>query len=115
MKRSAIRGRTALEIPGCRSAHPGYGYSIRPDHLEHGFRCDLEIVATAAGAGDRARQRGLVDPVVDETLVDMDGDHFAERNPSLRLLAVGALQLDDLGHLALERHRTFGDARDIDD
>ena len=29
---------------------------IRPDHLEHVFRLDLEIVAAAAGADDRLGQ-----------------------------------------------------------
>ena len=45
--------------------------SIRADHLEHVFVLDLEIIALAAGAHDRVGQRGLVDAVLDEGLVDM--------------------------------------------
>src|SRR6202790_5879276 len=70
--------------------------SIRSDHLEHRIGPYLEIIALAAGAHDRARQRGLVDAVLDEGLVDVDGDDFAEGEPGLRLGAVGALQLDAL-------------------
>src|ERR1041385_985847 len=80
--------------------------SIRPRHLEHGVGIDDEIIASSPGADDRACQRGLVDAVLDEALVDVNRDHLAERQPGLRLPAVGALQLDDLGHLALERYRT---------
>src|SRR5580704_14206292 len=87
---------------------------VRPDHLEHIFRPDLEIIAPAAGAHDGTRQCGLVDAVLDEGLVDMDGDHLAQREPGLRLLAVGALQLDDLRQFAFKRHRAFRHPRDLD-
>src|SRR5437763_774615 len=85
--------------------------SIRPDHLEHVFVLDLEIIALAAGADDRAGEPGPVDAVTDHRLVDMNGDHFAERQPGLRLFAVGALQMDDLRQPALERHRALRNAR----
>ena len=58
---------------------------------------------------------GLVDTVLNHRPVDMDGDDFAERQPGLRLVAVGALQLDDLRQPAFERHRAFGDAGHIDE
>src|SRR5258708_15711278 len=79
--------------------------SIRPHHLEHGIRPDLEIIALAAGAHDGVRQRGLVDTILDEGLVDVHGNDLAEGEPGLRLLAVGALQLNDLRQPAFERHR----------
>src|SRR5580698_10741076 len=82
--------------------------SVRPDHLEHVYVLDLEIIAPAAGAHDRVGQGRDVDAVLDHGLVDIDRDHLAERQPALHLLAVGTLQLDDLGHLALERYRAFG-------
>src|SRR5712672_1875295 len=69
--------------------------SVRPPHLEHGLRPDFKIVAPAAGADDRTRQRGLVDAVLDHGLVDVDGDDLAEGEPGLHLRAIGALQLDD--------------------
>ncbi len=56
------------------------------------FRLDLEIVAATAGADDRVGGGGPVDAVLDEGLVDMDGDDLAERQPGLGLLAVGALE-----------------------
>src|SRR6185295_16835704 len=37
---------------------------VRPRHLEHGFRPDLEIVAPAPRAHDGTRQPGLVDAVL---------------------------------------------------
>src|SRR5215470_12090922 len=58
--------------------------SIRPFHLEHVFRLDLEIVTAAAGADDRLGPGGLVDAVLDHGLVDMDGDDFTEGDPGLR-------------------------------
>ena len=60
--------------------------SIRADHLEHVFRLDLEIVAAATGPDDRAGQPGLVDAILDEGLVDVHGDNFAQRQPGLRLV-----------------------------
>src|ERR1700731_1542513 len=87
---------------------------IRPRHLEQGFGADFEIVALAAGADDRVRQRGLVDTVLDEGLVDVDGDDLAERKPGLRLAAVGALQLNDLRQLAFEGDRAFRDPGHVD-
>ena len=53
--------------------------SIRPHHLEHGIRPDFEIIAAAPGAHDRARQRGLVDAVLDQGLVDVNGDDLAKQ------------------------------------
>src|SRR5262249_53449154 len=88
---------------------------IRPDHLEHGFGANFEIIALAAGADDRAGQPGLVDALPDHGLVDMDGNDLTQRQPGLRLFAVGTLELDDLCHLAFERHRAFGDARHVHD
>src|SRR6187399_2900394 len=82
-------------------------FSIRPDHLEHVFRLDLEIVAAAAGTDDRAGQPGLVDAILDEGLVDVHGDDLAQRQPGLRFVASGTLQLDDLRYLAFERDRAF--------
>src|SRR5271154_1466893 len=89
--------------------------SIRPHHFEHVFRPDLEIVALAPGTHDRVRQPGLVDAIPDHGLVDMDGHDLAQREPGLRLLAVGALQLNDLRQLAFERDRAFGDPGHIDE
>src|SRR6266702_6470588 len=89
--------------------------SIRPYHLEHVFRLDLEIVAPAAGADDRAGQSSLVDAILDHGLVDMHGDDFAERQPGRRLLAIGALQLDDLRQLAFEGNRAFRHKRYVDE
>src|SRR5512147_1130229 len=86
-----------------RSTRAALRNSIRPDHLEHVFRLDLEIVAAAAGADDRMSQPGLVDAVPDKGLVDVHGDDLAQRQPSLRLVAIGPLQLDDLRQLAFER------------
>src|SRR5258708_34795873 len=88
--------------------------SIRPGHLEHGVRPYLKLAARAPGAHDRARQRGLVDAVLDKSLVDMDGDDLAEGKPGLRLLAIGALQLNDLRQFAFERDRAFRHARHVD-
>src|SRR5438445_5782421 len=65
--------------------------SIRPDHLEHVFLLDLEIIAFPPRAHDRAGQSGLVDAVPDHGLVDVNGDDFAERQPGLCLFAIGAL------------------------
>src|ERR1700704_1610122 len=76
-------------------ASEGARKSIRPCHLEHGFGTNFKVVALAAGARDGARQRGLVDAVLDHGLVDVDGDDLAEGEPGLRLPAVGALQLND--------------------
>src|SRR5712691_4042232 len=81
--------------------------SIRPYHLEHGVRPDFEIVPLAAGAHNGPRQRGLVDAVLDEGLVDVDGNDLAEGEPGLRLLAIGTLQLNDLRQFAFERDRAF--------
>src|SRR5690349_3428949 len=89
--------------------------SVRPDHLEHVFRLDLEIVALAAGADDRTGEPGLVDAILDEGLVDVHGDDLAEGHPGLRFLAVGALQLEDLRHLALESDRAFRDPGHVDE
>src|SRR5882724_4231945 len=88
--------------PGLLSASGEKGKLIRPDHLEHVFGLDLKIVAAAAGADDRAGQPGLVDAVLDHGLVDVNGDDLTERQPGVRLVAVGALQLDDLRQLAFE-------------
>src|SRR3954470_9511802 len=87
--------------------------SVRPDHLEHVFRLDLEIITAAAGPDDRAGGGGLVDAVLDHSLVDVNGDDLAERQPGVGLLAVGALQSDDIGHLALEGDGTLADARHV--
>src|SRR5690349_16017252 len=62
-KRGALR---------CVRGTKGSG-SVRPDHFEHVFRLDLEIVAAPPGAHDRAGQAGLVDAVLDHRLVDVDG------------------------------------------
>src|ERR1700730_4575971 len=110
--RPRVRQTTAADGPRFRTTTPRATLSIRPRHLEHGFGPDLKIVAAAAGADDGTRQRGLVDAVLDEGLVDVDRDDLAERKPGLRLLAVGALQLDDLRQLAFERYRTLGHAGD---
>jgi hypothetical protein len=67
------------------------GRSIRPCHLEHGVGANFKIIALAAGAHDRACQRGLVHAVLDQGLVDVHGDDFAEGEPGLHLPAVGAL------------------------
>ena len=45
---------------------------------------------------------GLVDAVLDEGLVDVHGDDLAQRQPGLRLFAIGALELDDLRQLRLD-------------
>ena len=55
---------------------------VRPDHFEHGFRRHLEMVSATHRACDRSRERGVVDAIPDECFVDMDGDDFAERQPS---------------------------------
>ena len=60
-------------------------------------------------------QAGLVDAVLDEGLVDVHGDDFAQRQPGLRLVAIGTLQLDDLRHLAFEGDRAFRHAGYIDE
>src|SRR4029077_6197325 len=70
-----------------RRAGRGRRSSIRPDHLEHVFRLDLDIVAASSRTHDRAGQSGLVDAVPDHGLVDVDGDDLAECQPGLRLLA----------------------------
>src|SRR5215468_5256934 len=88
--------------------------SIGPDHFEHVFRLDLKIVAAAASADDRFGPCGLVDAILDHGLVDVDGDDLAEGHPGLRLLAISALELDDLGQLAFERDRAFGNPRHVD-
>jgi hypothetical protein len=40
----------------------------------------------------------------------MDSDHLAERQPSVSLLAIGALQLKDPAELAFLGHRAFRDS-----
>src|SRR4051794_36751877 len=85
-----------VSVIDAHSCKYGKAQLIRPYHFEHSLRSDLEIVAAAAGAGDRACQRGLIHAVLDHGLVDMDGNHLAQGQPPLRLPAVGALQLDDL-------------------
>src|SRR5258708_20480843 len=115
MERSAIRDSPLARSPriSLRSIRATLdsavqsAQSIRPGHLEHGLGPNLKIVTLAAGAHDRARHRGLVNAVLDEGLVDMDGDDLAEGKPGLRLLAVGALQLNDLCQFAFEPDRAF--------
>src|SRR3954468_13186548 len=70
--------------------------SIGPSHLKHRIGTNFEIVAPAAATHNRARQRCLVHAVLDEGLVDVNGAHFAEREPRLHFRAVRALQLNDL-------------------
>src|ERR1700753_319510 len=82
---------------------------VRTRHLEHGVFANLEVVALAARTHDGARQRGLIHTVPDHGLVDVSGHHFAKREPGIGLLAVGALELNDLCQLAFERDRAFGD------
>src|SRR5215475_9998400 len=89
--------------------------SVRPDHFEHGFGRHLEIVAAPASACDRMCERGLIDPVLDKGLVDVDGNDFAERQPGLGVSAVRALELDDLRKPAFEGHWTFRYARHVDE
>src|ERR1700761_4047169 len=84
----SIRGTLPLSLTTKRS--------VRPDHLEHRFGADFEIVAATAGADDGAGHRGLVDAVVDQRFGDMDGADFAQGQPAIDLLAAGVLQLDDL-------------------
>src|SRR4051795_5116494 len=102
MERSAIRAMRATR-------------SVRPDHLEHVFRLDLEIIPAAAGPDDRAGGGGLVDAILDHGLVDVNGNDLAERQPGIGFLAVGALEPDDVGHLAFEGDRTFAYARHVDE
>src|SRR5690349_8765658 len=83
---------------------------IWPHHLENVFGLDLEIIAAATGADDRAGGGGLVDPVLDHGLVDVDRDDLTQRQPGVGLLAVGALEPDDVGHLAFEGDRALADA-----
>src|ERR1700736_6190236 len=92
-------------LPLCINAAPpgpGHARSIRSRHLEHGILPDFEIITPAPRTHDRPGQRGLIDAVPDHGLVDVDGDDLAEREPGLRLPAVGALKLDDLRHLAFK-------------
>src|SRR5690349_17673875 len=107
--------RTRITLRSIRATGPDPAGLIRPDHLEHVFRLDLEIIAAAAGADDRAGGGGLVDAVLDHGLVDMDGDDLAQRQPGVGLLAVGALEADDVGYLALEGDRALADARHVDE
>src|SRR3954471_21742238 len=88
---------------------------IRPHHLEHVFRLDLEIITAAAGADNRAGGGGLVAAVLDHGLVDVNGDDLAEGHPGVDLLAVAALESDDIGHLALEGDGPLADARHVDE
>src|ERR1700694_5905911 len=81
---------------------PGHARSIRPRHLEHGILPDFEIVTPAPRTPDRPGQRGLINAVLDHGLSDVDGDDLAEGEPGLRLSAVGAMQLNDLRHLAFK-------------
>ena len=60
-------------------------------------------------------QPGLIDAVLDEGLVDVHGDDFTQRQPSLRLVTIGTLQLDDLRHLAFEGDRAFRHAGHVDE
>src|SRR5579872_6500597 len=89
--------------------------SIWPRHLEHGVLADLEIIALATRAHDGTGERRLIHAVLDHGLVDMDGNDLPEREPGVGLLAVGALQLNDLSQLAFERYRAFGNPWHIDE
>src|SRR6185369_822653 len=70
--------------------------SIRSSHFEHRIGTNFEIVTPTARTYDRARQRGLVHAVLDEGLIDVNGDHLAKRKPGLHFIAVCALQLNNL-------------------
>src|SRR5258708_4380209 len=111
----AVRALTPPPPRNCGRGRRTAAPSIRPDHLEHRLRTNLEIIAFAAGADDRAGKPGLVDAVPDHGLVDMDGDDLTQGQPGRRLLAIGALQLNDLRQLALERHRAFRHPRHVDE
>src|SRR4051812_35614447 len=64
------RGQFVSWLPLVTAMGRGRKSSIRPDHLEHVFRLDLEIVAAPSRTHDRAGQSGLVDAVPDHGLVD---------------------------------------------
>ena len=61
------------------------------------------------------RFRGLVDTVLDQRLVDVNGNHLAQCQPGFSFLAIGAFELNDFRQLAFERDAAFADARRLDD
>ena len=89
--------------------------SVRPGHFEHGFGRHLEIIATAPGARDGAREGGVVDAVPDEGPIDVDGNDFAECQPGFSVSSIRALETDNFRDLALKRGRAFRDTRHIDE
>ncbi|OIQ72793.1 transcription-repair-coupling factor [mine drainage metagenome] len=63
---------------------------------------------------DRLGGGGVIDPVLDQGLVDPHGHHLAQGQPGVHRPAVGGLKLDQLGQAALEidralQHRGSGD------
>jgi hypothetical protein len=52
--------------------------SIWPRHFEHGVGTDFEVVPSAPCTRDGARQRGLVNALLDEGFINVDGHYFAQ-------------------------------------
>src|SRR6266481_2792737 len=76
-------------------------------HLEHSVLRDLEIIAAAPGAQNRICERCLIDTILDQRHINVDGDNFTKNKPSLYFLAPPALELNDFRYLALHRRATF--------
>src|SRR3546814_11474824 len=76
---------------------------------------DAEILVRATPTQDGIPREGVVDPIVDQSFVDVDRDDLPKDHPGVEFNASSRFQLDDLGDPTFERHRTLRDARSHDD
>ena len=67
-----------------------------PMHVEHGRRVDCGVSRRPAGAQDRPRLCCQVNAILEEAVVNVDGNHFAEHYPRLKVAVGTVLQSDEL-------------------
>src|SRR3546814_13391152 len=76
---------------------------------------DAEILVRATPTQDGIPREGVVDPIVDQSFVDVDRDDLPKDHPGVEFNASSRFQLDDLGDPTFERHRTLRHPRSHDD
>src|SRR5271165_5975431 len=86
----------------------------RTIHFEHSVLRHLDVIPAPSSPKDRIGKRRLVNTLLDKGFVDVNRDDLAENKPSLDLLTLPVLELDDLGNLAFHSRAAFAHARDAD-
>src|SRR5260221_11351532 len=91
----------------------GVAASGRTFHFEHPVLGHLDVVTAATCAKNWVRKRSLVNSVLDEGLIDIDGHHFTHDKPAVYLFALPGLELDDFRHLAFHRGTALKYSRNL--